>query len=436
MAGRVVIIGGGFSGAMLAARLAEAGVGSALIERSGRFGPGAAYSTPHDAHLLNVRANRMSAVEGRPADFADWLSVRHPDHADPEGFAPRRLYGLYVQDRLAEAEAAHPGRIERIIGAAERIETDGVVLADGRRIGARAVVLATGNPQPGTARLDSPRVAPDPWAPGVVERVAAEDDVLILGCGLTMVDMILALDARGWRGSATALSRRGLSPRAHSQRHEAPAPLFAGLTHGPASARLRAGRRQAETEGWRPVMEALRPVTADLWAMMETPVRARMLRHLRPWWDVHRHRIAPKAAQALDRLTAEGRLTIEAGRTTSIHADADTVTLSWAPRGGGAERSARAPWLIDCSGPGHDAARDPLTAPLIAAGRARIDALGLGLDLDGQGRVLNAEGRADPRLFVLGPPARAAFWETIAVPDIRGRIAALARTLAEMERTP
>ena len=126
---RVAIVGGGFSGAMLAARLAERGVASSLIERTGTFGPGLAYATPFDGNLLNVRSGRMGAVHGRADDFVRWLETHHPGHADPEGFAPRRLYGLYVQDRLAAAEAAHPGRIERVTGEAALIDGNRVRLA-------------------------------------------------------------------------------------------------------------------------------------------------------------------------------------------------------------------------------------------------------------------------------------------------------------------
>ena len=183
----VVIIGGGFSGAMLAARLAEVGVASTLIDRSGRFGRGVAYSTTFDGHLLNVRANRMSAVEGRPDDFVDWLAVHGPDRADPDGFAPRRLYGAYLEDRLARVDADHPGRITRIAGEAAAIEEAGVRLADGRIIAGTKVVLATGNPAPSTAsRLSGGRIISDPWLPGALDRIGETDDVLILGTGLTM----------------------------------------------------------------------------------------------------------------------------------------------------------------------------------------------------------------------------------------------------------
>ena len=168
-------------------------------------------------------------------------------------------------------------------------------------------------------------------------------------------------------------------------------------------------------------MEGLRPITAELWAAADTATRARFVRHLRPWWDVHRHRIADSISAAIDALEAEGRLAIVAGRVRRIDQTVDGVVLDWRPRRGPEQPVLTGRWLLDCTGPGHDPASDPLTGPLIASGRARLDPLRLGLDLDAQGRVLGADGTPDPRLFVLGPPARAAFWETIAVPDIRRR---------------
>lgn len=428
----IAIIGGGFSGTMLAARLAGRGVSSTLIDRSGRFGLGVAYATPFDGHLLNVRADRMSAIDGRPDDFVRWLEANHPDLADPEGFAPRRVYGLYVQDRLAEAEAANPGLIRRVTGEAAAIEGSTVRLAGGEVVRADAVVLATGNPAPRTATPGETggRIIGDPWAAGMLDRIGADDEVIIVGTGLTMVDMVVWLQARGWRGRATALSRRGLKPRAHTARPDTPVPPTSALTAGPASARLAEGRRLADVDGWRGVMEGLRPVTADLWATTDAMTRARLVRHLRPWWDVHRHRIAGSIAAALEALEADGRLTIAAGRVKAIDEHADGIRLDWRPRQGGTAAPLTGRWLIDCSGPGHDPARDPLTGPLIADGRARLDALRLGLDLDPAGRVLAADGTPDDRLLVLGPPARAAFWETIAVPDIRKRVEDVAGALS------
>ena len=429
---RVAIIGAGFSGAMLAVRLAETGIASTLIERSGEFGPGVAYSTGFERHLLNVRSDRMGAVAGRPDDFVRWLEANHPRHADPDGFAPRRLFGLYLKDRLAAVEAAHPGLIHRISGEAAAIEGTTVLLADGRRMEGRAVVVATGNPAPRTAGLSSPngRIVGDPWAPAALDAVGPDEDVVIIGTGLTMVDVVLWLQSRGWRGRATALSRRGLKPRAHGAGHDAPVAPTPRLMEAPLSSRLAEARRLAKANGWRGVMEGLRPVTADLWAGAGPAERARFLRHLRPWWDVHRHRIPPAIDLTIEAMEMSGRLDIVAGRIDRIEQADGGVAVRWRPRTGGARAPLRAGWLIDCSGPGHDPASDPLVGPLIASGRARLEALGLGLDLDVEGRVVGADGAPDPRLFVLGPPARAAYWETTAVPDIRNRIESLAAALS------
>lgn len=425
----VVIIGGGFSGAMLAARLAERGLACVLIERGERIGLGVAYAAVLDDHRLNVRAERMSARPDQPNDFVDWLAARAPAFADPNGFAPRRLYGRYVQDRLAEAEAARPGLIRRIRGEAVRIEGETVVLADGARIPGRTVVLATGNPPPRPAVAgDSPRRIADPWRPHALSAIGHDEEVLILGSGLTMVDVVLALQAQGWRGRATIVSRRGLLPRAHGPHHDAPIDLPPEALSGPLSQRLAAARRLARDHGWRPVMEGYRPITVDLWQAATTAQRARFLRHLRPWWDVHRHRIAPEIAAVLEDGIKAGRLAVVAGRAQGVEAAETGVALTVRARCVPVRRLT-ADWLIDCTGPGHDAARSPLTAALIAEGRARLDAVDLGLDLDAEGRVIHADGGADPALFVLGPPARAALWETVAVPDIRQRIARLARLL-------
>jgi len=426
---RIAIVGGGFSGAMLAARLAESGLSSVLIGATPEVGLGVAYSTPFEGHLLNVRSNRMTAVEGQPDDFVDWLKANRPELADASDFAPRKVYGDYVRARLAAVEAAHPGRIERRVGMVAAVTPSGLTLSDGETVETDTVVLCTGNPAPNAGDARGERVIGDPWAPGALDRIGPEDDVIIVGTGLTMVDMVQVLVARGWTGKATALSRRGLTPRPHNLFPDTPTPLPAEALSGPLSQRLKAVRELARQGCWRCVMEAYRPITADLWIAATPDQRARMVRHLRPWWDVHRHRIAARIGHALDALKAGGRLTVLAGRLGRVESGPDGVTVHWSPRGGGLAQPLTAAWMIDCTGPAHSAATDPLTAPLIESGRARMDPLRLGLELDAAGRVLNADGTPDAGLFVLGPPARAAFWETIAVPDIRKRIEAVVAAL-------
>jgi uncharacterized NAD(P)/FAD-binding protein YdhS len=439
----ILIVGGGFSGAMLAARLAERGQASVVIDATGRFGRGVAYSTEFEGHVLNVRSARMSAVERRPDDFVTWLRTHAPAHADPNGFAPRGLYGQYVEDRLTSVQSAHPGRITLLHARASAVDGSDVVLQDGRRLTGRAVVLATGNPAPNTAADAVERVIRDPWAPGALDVVEPTDTVAVIGTGLTMVDVALSLEARGWTGRMRAFSLRGLLPRAHADRPDAALAPTPGMLDGPASLRLNAARRLARAHDWRGVMEGLRPITADLWRAADARTRSRWFRHLRPWWDVHRHRIASEVAATIDQMMAAGQLSVSAARVIGVSTigpgtiDADTkrpvardkVIVDYLPPRTRVPRGLIVDRVVDCSGPGHDPRRDPLTAPLLASGRARLDPLGLGLDLDDAGRVMGKTGASDQGLFVVGPPARAAFWETVAVPDIRRRIENLAAVL-------
>lgn len=422
----VAIVGAGLSGSLLAALLAARGRDCVLIERSGVFGLGLAYSTTNDSHRLNVRSGRMSAIAEDPAHFVRRLEATGHWDADPNAFAPRRVYGLYVQELLARAEREGPGRIERVTGEADALTDDGLRLSDGRGIKADRIVLATGNPAPQNAGAGA-GVIPDAWAPGALDVVQPADDVVILGSGLTMIDVVLELEDRGWTGKATAISRRGLLPRSHDENQAHPTPRLPQPAR--LSRRLRAFRARAAEIGWGVAMDELRAVNADLWSNLSDPERAQFLRHLRPWWDVHRHRIATDVARRIETLIAADRLDIRAGRLDGVEAADGSALIHWRPRGGEAVEVTPVRALIDCTGPGVDPTRmsDALTRNLLAAGQARPDARRLGLDVDADARVI---GPAADRLFILGPPSRAAFWEVVAVPDIRVRARDLADRLA------
>ena len=437
-AGRVAIVGAGFSGTSLAVQLLRRSGGPVtLIERSGRFGPGLAYGTGCDRHLLNVRSGRMSLLPSEPDHFTRWLAGAGLP-ADPNGFARRAGYGRYIQATLEAAAVQAPGRLERVTGEVTSLETDvaGVRLGleDGRSFDARAAVLATGNPPPGPLGLPGwggDRCIDDPWALGALDRVGPDEDVFLVGTGLTAVDVLLALDAQGWRGRATAVSRRGLLPRVHgaagADGAEADPPT------GPLSRRLGEIRRRAAAEPWTAVMDGLRPHAQAMWLAASPAERRRFLRHLRPWWDVHRHRMAPEIGAVLDRLRAEGRLRPAAGRLAEVTADGRELVVRWRPRGAESAEHARAGWAVNCTGPQGDPARagEPLLDSLLKTGGARTDRLRLGLDVDDAGRLLDREGRARPGVFAIGPLLRGALWESVAVPEIRVQAEQLAERLAE-----
>ena len=194
---------------------------------------------------------------------------------------------------------------------------------------------------------------------------------------------------------------------------------------------LRRIRRRAAEVGWRSAVHELRSVTQDLWRGAPLEERHRFLRHLRPWWDVHRHRVAPAVGATIDRMQADGRLCFTAGSIAAIRPDGEGACLEWRPRGSGAVEQISARRIVNCTGPELDIVRagEPLFDALIGRGRIRPDVCRIGIDVDGEMRAIGADGRPSERLFAIGPMTRGAFWESIAVPDIRGQAARIAERL-------
>ncbi|MBS0295029.1 MAG: FAD/NAD(P)-binding protein [Proteobacteria bacterium] len=437
----IAIVGAGYTGALLAVQLLRRTPARVLlIERRSVFGLGLAYGTGCPAHLLNVRSGRMSAFPDDASHFVRWLQDNRPELADPDGFAPRMVYGEYVRATLDAQEAASPGRFERVSGEVTAIDADGqgvqLKLADGRRLSADRCVLALGNAPPdpaGAAGLTpgaSDRFINDPWAPGALATVKPADEVLLIGSGLTMIDVALALDAQGWLGRALALSRRGLLPRPHdaTQSHAQPwPPVDASL-----SQRAKAFRARARTIGWGEAMDEIRPFNQALWRAADSSERRRFLRHLRPWWDVHRHRTATEIGARIQAMIEARTLSVGAGRVVKAETRPAGVWIDWRPRGATETRHDRFDRVINCTGPLSDLNRspDPLHRDLLDRGVARIDRERLGLDVDAGLRVIDGEGRAHRRLYAVGPITRGEAWEIIAVPEIRGQVAELAERFA------
>ena len=429
----VAIAGGGFSGTMLAAQLATLGVRSLIADGSGRIGRGLAYATQAPEHLLNVPAAKMSAWPDRPAHFAEWLAAE--GLGDPATFARRRDYGRYVAAQLDAC--ADIERVEQDIVSATRTGNGNgngwaIRFADGRTEQARVLVLAQGNQPPAplaiAAALPDALIVNDPWsdtARATFARVAAGGGaVLMLGTGLTMIDVALSLAAAGHSGPLLAMSRRGLAPRAHGP--NTPRTVAAdAIPLGNVLELTRWLRVQAAADGdWRAAVDQLRPHTQAIWRSWDLAQRRRFLRHARPYWDVHRHRIAPQIAAQVEALREADQLHSFAGRLLRAEPQGDSVAITIADRGG-ARRTLTVAAIVNCTGPLGDITRtrDPLLAALLAAGEVQPDALSLGLAVD-------PAGRAAPGLWALGPQTKGELWEIVAVPDIRVQCAAIARTLA------
>ena len=427
----IAIVGGGASGVLLAIRLMRrtaAPVRVTLFERSAEAGLGIAYATRSCAHLLNTRAGDMSAFAEDPDHFRRWAGVT------AGGFVPRQLYGRYLQAMLADAVAAGRRRLrvvtDDVVGLRPAASGLALTTAGGASLAARFVVLATGHRPPAVDTGSAWRR--DPWRSDIFDGLDPAGQVLLVGTGLTMIDMVISLMERDHLGQIVALSRRGLLPRMHPPDPMAGAAadtdlLFAGRL----SRRLARFRALSEgPAGWDGVMQDLRPRNAALWHGLDDRQRRRFLRHLRPWWEIHRHRAPPSVGVGLKAVIAAGQLTVLAGRLLAIEAAEAQARVTVQLREGGRRETHVFDRVVDCSGTRCDPSEaDPLQAQMLRDGLMRADRLGLGIDVDGRDRVLDRDGVASHRLFALGPPTRGRHWEITAIPDIRRRAAELADAL-------
>jgi uncharacterized NAD(P)/FAD-binding protein YdhS len=397
-----------------------------LIDGSGRMGRGVAYSTTEPAHLLNVRAEGMSAWAGDPDHFARAFEA---EGGHSQGFAQRRFFAKYL-GRILD-EAIEGGCTKPVEATVVRSERDGggwrLDFDNGGTVEAQALVLAIGNQEPDVLKPLNGigrRLIGNPW--GDDARAAVDDlaqnggTALLVGTGLTMVDLVLSLDAAGHRGPIFALSRRGLAPRSHADIEPAPVELDQ-VPAGSVRMIWRWLKQRGTEVGWRAAVDSLRPHSHMLWQGLDADEQRRFLRHVRPWWDVHRHRIAPEVGATVARLVAEGRLQIVAGRLVSAKETADALDIQYQRRGSTTVQGLSASYAFNCTGPLHSIThtKDSLLRSLLDAGEVKPDHLGIGVEVSGT-------CRAGEHLWAMGPLTKGRYWEIIAVPDIREQAAQVA----------
>lgn len=456
MTTRVVVIGGGASGVLVAARCFDADSARSthvtVVDPSGRLAAGVAYGTDDPEHLLNVRASGMSAHPSDPDELVDWLAGRGLDRAvAADTFLPRREYRAYLRDHLEAAWRRAPGSTlehltDRVCGV-DLDEVDRTVrvrLASGATLTADRVVLAIGNAAPAIPALlaaleGHPGWVPDPWARGALRAQRAARDILLVGSGLTMVDVAITL-ARDSVASGparlTAVSRTGLLPRAH----------VAGQPSRPIDAvrldrdshdvvafrdRIRARMvdgvgREYPDEDWREVIDAIRPYANALWRRFPAEQREVFLRDLQREWDVHRHRMSPTTAGRLDDLRTSGRLRTRAGRLFDVITVGRRIVVQIQHDDGVEELAADA--VVNCTGPGRgwSPPPNPVVTHLLVNGLARRGAHDLGLDCTEDGSVVDDQGRPVPEILVIGPPRKGTVFETTAIPELRSQALHLA----------
>lgn len=433
---RAVIVGGGFTGYAAAIALMRrlGALDLTIIDAASSRGAGLAYGAAIDAHLLNIRVRDLELAHDDGETFHDWL-IGQGHEVTPEDFVPRRLIAGFVSSVFERAQRQFPACQVKVLNAlAERIDLARIrqpylVTAGGAGLRADDVLVATGyGPEPRV------RFGLSPFGSWPELRVRTARRAIIAGAGLSMLDALQRLEAYGFEGMVTVISRHGLAPLAHAQVHADP---VAGVLTGaetPLEA-LRAVRRAVgHHDCWQSVINCVRPMVQTLWMSWDGRQRQSFLRHLRSFWDKARHRAAPQSLEAFQRLKDEGRLEIRSGHVAKV----STTLTGWevwleAPEGNRAACE-KADLVIDCTGHSPASVLD-LIAPVIQQGLVRMEPYGPYPSVTPAGQVCSPGGGVLAGLHILGPAAMGSLFEITAIREI-WRQAELAAETVEARADP
>ncbi|MCI3943873.1 hydroxyacylglutathione hydrolase [Pseudomonas syringae] len=453
----LAIVGAGFCGAVAAIEFIKACRVPAkliIIEQTGTFGPGVAYGGHNQGHVLNVPAGNMSALWDHPDSFVEYC-INNDLETHPGDFVLRQEYGRYLSMLLDNAIASCRGtlEVERIHAEAIQIKKRGdratVILRDQRCLNVEHVLLACGNfppstPQPLVSFKDHPAYQDAPWSsPRTDSRaVRPSDSVLLIGSGLTALDMVARLTEGGHMGQVTALSRRGLQPQVHrghshyAAHHSQTTRDVVCKADATALAYMKTVRRlisESLDVDWRDIVAALRPCTPELWRRLPPLEKRRFLRHVRPYWDNHRHRAAPEANAIFERLRQSGRLSVVKGRLLAVNEVDNKLVCDISTTADQTITQNTFDVVINCTGPNTSVltTQYPLIQQLLKDGIIVPDLLGLGIVLSEDFSAVTCENEVVKWLSYVGPMLKSMFWEATAVPELRQHVSTHAARLAQ-----
>ncbi len=427
-----LIVGGGLSGSLALIELLRTQPNPMSVvlleENPHRLFKGKAYSAEVSEQILNVPADHMSAYADQPLHLVEWLKARGFTF-EPSDFIPRQLFGRYLAETVHDALGAHPQhRVQFVLERLEDVTLSGdqfIAHTANHEVRAQHVWIATGNfspadlvTEPGVVR--HPNYLGDPWRGAGLKMIPRDATVLLVGTGLTMVDQVLALQAQGHRGQIHALSRRGMYPQPHQ-----PSPAYAWFAEhahqkwSPLDlfrlVRTEAARAAQQGTPWTSVVNDLRTYTPGIWQQWNLEQRRQFLRHLRPYWEVHRHRLPAASIDALHELERSGQLTRYAARLRDVAPIQSGFDVRLSARGTSVPLTLRVDWLINCTGPQSFAKK--LDLPWLQSGFEHgllaPDPLALGIQRG---------PRSTERLHLIGPPRKGSAWESTALREIRQQV--------------
>jgi uncharacterized NAD(P)/FAD-binding protein YdhS len=448
---KVIIIGGGLSGSLLAMQLARSPGGSevVLIEKNPEFlGRGVAYQYDFTHQPLNVVAGGMSLFPDKPLDFVRWLEANHfrynhlIDQVSPEAFIPRKIFGDYVLENLEKIQQEVSERLQIRIDEAISIMDFGkrktVVFASGNALHADHVILALGNFPPADLFAthnpvqNDPRYFASPWSDRVYSDIKGDEDILLVGSGLTAVDIVLGLIVRKFRGKVTMLSRRGVFPLPHDLTHQAIS-ITVPENYSPRKMLLwvRYLMRKNPEVPWSVIIDGLRPYTQKIWLQWIVSDKQYFLKKIRPYWEIARHRIPSASSERLNNMMEKGQLVLKKGTIEEASVSSNGIEILYRSESG--LNSQVFQKVINCTGPesNYRKVRFPIIVDLIARGKVKIDELGLGIKCTPEGSIINDQGEVEQGIWCIGPMRKAVLWETTALRELREQSSALAAMMEQ-----
>jgi uncharacterized NAD(P)/FAD-binding protein YdhS len=448
----IAIVGGGASGTAAAIYFLQqfkSATRIVLIEKNKEtLYRGAAYSSKLEYEPLNVPAGKMSLFNNQPDDFYNWILKNKTTEGEitRDSFVSRRWFGDYTEETLKKAVAgkqegvtfevlnAYVTDMHKNSDAGYTLDLDSE-----EKLHADVVILATGNEAPADVisaeakeTLGTFYIA-NPWQPEVLAAVGADDEVLIVGTGLTMIDYVVSLKKRNHRGKITAVSLNGLLPKQHK-----PTAAYA-ITRKVADENIHRVFEKLKAEfaeaaagntGWRSVLDALRTDTTALWKGLSEESKKIFMTEYRPLWEIHRHRMPKASADELAESIDAGNLEIVAGRITATGKQAGKFTVYYETPVG--EKKTLTPnFIINCTGPLGDYAKsgNVLFKNLLAKKWITKDTHNLGIVTGSEGELVRPDGEILENVFAIGPLRKASEWETTAMREVRTQAQQLAEKI-------
>lgn len=476
----VTIVGGGFSGASTAIQLIRASkipLAITLVESQQRAGPGLAYSTQDPDHRLNGPTWGHSIDPLDAGHFTRWCEAREIFKHDPQALRPdgtafvrRHDYGDYIEDTL-RAHAFWPATgstisilHDRAVSASQRGDTLTVLTEGGRALESKMLIVATGNALP---KLQAPLEASLASHPAVIENpldtaqlldIPSRARVLLIGSGLTALDVLSTLQRQGHEGQIVAISRRGLRPRPQAtlltpatpasgrenlDRLLAPAPTFLTQSGVAPTLRswvraLRSRIREVERQGgnWYAAFDELRDSVWQLWPRLPTAQKRRFLKKMRTWYDVHRFRAPPQNDAIVCAAEAAGRIEFRATRLLSVLPleGKRTLQIRFKGAGGASDREEEFDTIVNCTGldVASRLASNPFLLSLVKQQWLKPDDCGVAFAVDANCNAVGGDGVTRPTIRLIGPLTAGTFGDPLGAMFIAAQIH---RTLPDILNT-